>query len=306
LSIPVTGSAAAVRPATWGEKIASLAMKAYYLLTVPISIVFILNSSRIHPAYRMTIFRKLSLGLRMFRNKHSIPTGTSFKCHLAMALKILETPPDLAGEIVECGTWKGGSAANLSLVCKIVGRKLRIYDSFQGLPAGVPGDREAKYYAEGDYRGTLDEVRANIERGGAIECCEFVPGWFQETLPRLSSPVLLAFVDVDLEASLDVCVRYLWPNLIDRGYIFIDEFLRPDYCSLFFSEEYWRRHFQRTPPGLIGAGMGLALGEYYIGPEEERPDHPTQHATAAAYTRKDMSAHWTFYGGSPTGSSSNR
>src|SRR5262249_42214441 len=130
LSLPVTGSAAAVRPATLGERIASIAMKLYYLVTVPISIVFILNSSRIHPSYRMTFFRKLWLGLRMFWNKHSIPTGTSFKCHLAMALKILETPPDLAGEVVECGTWKGGSAANLSLVCKIVGRKLRVYDSF--------------------------------------------------------------------------------------------------------------------------------------------------------------------------------
>lgn len=291
----VTGSNAVRRPPTRAERFATVVMKAYYLLTVPISIAFILSSSRIHPSYRMSFFRKMRLGLRMFRNKHAIPTGTSFKTHLAIALKILEAPPDQPGSVVECGTWKGGSAANLSLVCKIVGRKLRIYDSFEGLPAGQPGDREAKYYAKGDYSGSLAEVRANIERGGAIECCEFVPGWFEETLPKLSSPVLLAFVDVDLEASLDVCVRYLWPNLVDRGYLFIDEFLRLDYCSLFFSEEYWRRYFQRTPPGLIGAGIGLALGEYYIGPEEERPDHPLQHATAAAYARKDMSAHWTFF-----------
>lgn len=32
-----------------------LVAKAYYVLTVPVAILFILNSSRIHPSYRMSI-----------------------------------------------------------------------------------------------------------------------------------------------------------------------------------------------------------------------------------------------------------
>ncbi len=52
-----------------------------------------------------------------------------------MALKLLETPPEVGGIVIECGTWKGASTSNLSLVCKIVGRRLKIYDSFQGLSA---------------------------------------------------------------------------------------------------------------------------------------------------------------------------
>ena len=272
-----------------------LLMKVYYVLTVPISICFILNSKSIHAAYGMSIFKKFRLGLKMFLNKLRIPTGTSYKTHLAMALKILETPPDVPGDIVECGTWKGGCAANLSLVCRIVGRRLRIYDSFEGLPAGEPGDREATGYKKGDYSGTLEEVKSNIERYGAIECCEFVKGWFKDTLPGSKFPVLLAFLDVDLEASLDTCVRNIWPNLVDTGYIFIDECVGVNYCALFYSEKYWERHFKRTPPGLIGAGTGLPLGEYYIGPWPEKDDHPMWHPTAGAYTRKDMSGYWTFY-----------
>lgn len=270
-------------------------LKAYYVLTVPLAILFILGSRAIHPAYRLSVLRKLVLGLRMFRNTVMIRTGTSYKSHLAMALKILETPPDVRGDIVECGTWKGGSAANLSLVCAVVGRKLRIYDSFEGLPPGSPEDREAKYYKAGDYCGTLEEVQANIRRYGAVECCEFIKGWFEATLPRLDAPVLLAFLDVDLEASLDCCVRHIWPHLVERGYIFIDEFFGLDYCALFYSERYWQTHFQRTPPGLIGAGTGLPLGEYYIGPFSEREQHPMQHANAGAYTRKDFSGVWTYY-----------
>lgn len=272
-----------------------LLMKVYYALSVPISILFILNSKRIHPAYSMGPLKGLRLGLRMYRNTRRIVTGTSFKSHLAMALKILETPPDVPGDILECGTWKGGCAANLSLVCRMTGRRMKIYDSFEGLPEGRTGDREAAQYKKGDFLGTFDEVRANIERYGAPECCDYVKGWLEDTLPKLDAPVLLAFVDVDLEASLDACVRYIWPKLVDRGYLFIDEFVGIDYCALFYSEKYWSKHFGRTPPGLIGAGVGLALGEFYIGPYAELGDHPAWRPCAGAYTRKDMSGVWTYY-----------
>jgi O-methyltransferase len=270
-------------------------MSLYYVLSMPFSVLFILKSRRIHPAYRITMWTKLRLGVRFFLNSIRIQTGTSYKTHLAMALKLFETPPEVAGDVLECGTWKGGSAANLSLACRIVGRKLRIFDSFEGLPEGDRLDREAKHYKPGDYAGSLAEVRANIEKYGAPECCEYVRGWFQDTLPRLDSPVLLAFLDVDLEASLDTCVRYIYPNLTPSGYVFIDECLSTDYCALFYSERWWRENFDRTPPGLIGAGIGLALGEYYVGPLTEMEDRPLQHANAGAYMRKDLSGHWTYY-----------
>lgn len=267
----------------------------YYVASMPVSIIFILNSRRIHPSYKMGFWKKLRLGVRFFLNSIRIQTGTSYKTHLAMALKLLETPPEIAGDVVECGTWKGGSAANLSLVCRIVGRKLKIYDSFEGLPDGEENDREAKFYKRGEYKGALDEVQTNLRNYGAIECCEFIKGWFKDTLPHLNSPVVLAFLDVDLEASLDTCVRYIYPNLTSSGYIFIDEVVGTDYCSLFYSEKWWSEKFGRTPTGLIGAGMGLALGEFYIGPWSEIGDHPLQHSNAGAYMRKDMSGYWSYY-----------
>jgi len=269
--------------------------KVYFVLTVPVSILFILNSKRIHPSYRMSLFTKLGLGFRMFLNTLRILTGTSYKCHLSMALKLLELPPGLPGDVIECGAWNGGSSANLSLICRIVGRRLKVYDSFEGLPEGDPEDREAKHYKKGDFYGPLDEVRSNIQRYGAIECCEFIKGWFKDTLPALDAPVALAFLDVDLEASLDTCVRHIWPRLVEGGFIFIDEFHVLDYCALFYSEEYWRRYFHTTPPGLMGAGIGLAVGDYYVGPLAEKAQHPLQHENAGAYVQKGMSAVWTYF-----------
>lgn len=271
-----------------------LILKLYYVLTVPVAIFFILHSASIHPAYKLGTVRKFVLGFRMFLNKLRIPTGTSYKAHLAMALKIFETPPEVEGIVVECGAWKGGSAANLSLVCKIAGRKLRIFDSFEGLPRGQRVDRQAVYDV-GDYRGSLEEVKENIARCGAIEVCEFTKGWFDQTLPHLREPVLLAFLDVDLELSLEACVRHLWPHLTEQGYIFIDEYMDLDYCSIFWSERYWRTYFDRTPPGLIGSGVGLPLGEYYIGPWADNGQRPLHHPNAGAYTRKDFSGTWVHF-----------
>jgi len=267
----------------------------YDLIQVPISIVFLLDARTIHPAYAMTWPRRLALGFRMFLNTRRMTVATSYKNHLAMALRILELPPDVAGHVVECGCYKGGSATNLSLVCRITGRKLLLFDSFQGLPKGHADDREASKYAEGDYAGSLEEVRATITRYGAIECVEFVPGWFDQTLPGVDFPIALLFLDVDLEASLNTCVRNLWPYLVDGGCLFTDEGIFTDYVALFWSERWWRETFATTPPGMIGSGCGLPLGTYYVGPWEERFHYPLQKPSIVAYTRKGMSGYWSFY-----------
>jgi O-methyltransferase len=280
---------------TASNSMARFLMKLYYLITIPIGILFLLHSRKICPEYRLTWPKRIAFGLRVVRNKHSIPTGTSFKAVLAMAVKLFEIPPHVKGDVVECGTWKGGTAASLSLACQIVGRRLVVCDSFEGLPTADIRDREAAGYRPGDYCGTLNEVRSNIAKFGDIGVCEFVQGWFRDTLPGLNRRIVLAFVDVDYEASLNTCILNLWPHLDEAGYIFIDEFVGTDYCALFYSERYWREHFNRNPPGLIGAGSGLALGEYYLGPLAERDDHPMQHATGPAYTRKSMSGYWTYY-----------
>lgn len=267
----------------------------HFALSVPFAIMFLLDSPQIHPTYKITLWRKIALGFTMFLNNIRIPSGSSFAGHLAMALKILETPPDVKGDILECGTWKGASAANLSLVCKLVGRRLLVFDSFEGLPEGDPRDREARWYKKGDYKGAFDEVTTNVQKYGALDVCEFHKGWFHNTLPLLDTPILLAWLDVDLEASLDICVKHIWPHLTDGGYIFTDECGGTDYVALFYSEKWWQRHFGRTPPGLIGAGTGLCLGNYYVGPWSDRADYPLQHAGTAGYTRKSMSGHWNYY-----------
>ena len=79
----------------------------------PVSILAILTSKRIHPAYKMSTWKKLMLGWRLIWNKRRILTATDAKVHTAMALKLLEMPPTLPGVVVECGTFKGGTGEQI-------------------------------------------------------------------------------------------------------------------------------------------------------------------------------------------------
>lgn len=275
--------------------------KLWVNLTFPSTVFYLFFNPRIDPAYGLTWPRKFGLAFRMWRTTRGVFTGTSYKAHLAMAVKLLEIPPHVGGVVVECGSFLGGSTANLSLACDVAGRELIVYDSFEGLPPPEPNDKYAKASQTGLLQGDLEVVRGNVRKFGAIELCTFRKGWFSDTLPKHTEPVVLAFLDVDYQASLDDCIRNLWPHLTDKGYVFIDEYVLTDYCALFWSERYWRTHFDTTPPGLIGAGSGVGVGQYYLGPFEEWnwgvevPHEPT----SVAYTRKDFSGYWGYYPGGP-------
>jgi O-methyltransferase len=174
----------------------------YISLSLPVVVVMLFYNHHFHPAYRMTWVRRFKLAYQMRRTTRRVNTATSYKAHLAMAVKLLEIPPDVHGVVVECGCFLGGSTANLSLICEIVGRDLIVYDSFEGLPSPTQNDRHAKRpESTGFFKGSFDEVKANVRKYGAIEQCTFVKGWFKDTLPGHKEPVVLCFLDVDYETS---------------------------------------------------------------------------------------------------------
>lgn len=101
------------------------------------------------------------------------------------------------GDFAEFGCFKGFSSAMLSFACRQLGLKMHIFDSFEGLPPA-----EGSGYQPGEYAGSLDEVRANVTRYGAIEMVEFHKGFFSDTFREYRPPALMClWMDVDLESS---------------------------------------------------------------------------------------------------------
>jgi O-methyltransferase len=269
--------------------------KLHRHLTMPFSIFFLTYSAKVHPSYGMTQWKRIKLASRFAYNNVRMTAASSYRAHLVMAMKLLELPPETKGAVVECGCFKGAMTVNLSVVCKIAGRKLIVYDSFEGLPPPTSFDFWPSHvpYMPGVFKGALHEVKSNVTRLGEIDVCDFRKGWFKDTLPHHQGDVVMAVVDVDYHSSLYDCVTMLWPHLVDRGYFFIDEYVFPDYCALFYSEKFWKTHFDQAPPGLIGAGSGVGVGEYYIGPWKEL--WMSHNPASIAYTRKGERALWEYY-----------
>ena len=261
----------------------------YHFLSIPLVATFTLNKRYLHPDYNLTWWKRLRLVFRLWRNTRRIETGTSYKSQAAIAAKLFEIPKSVIGVVVECGCWKGGSTTNLSIISKIAGRSLIVYDSFEGLPDAEEGDRHAKPEAKGLFSGSLETVTSNVRKYGELDICEFRKGWFDQTLQHHAEPITLICADVDFQASLHDVVVNLWPHLFDQGYLFIDEYMLLDYCGLFWSESFWSKYFNCGPPGLVGSGSGVGVGQYYLGPFDWQVD-----PTSIAFTRKDYSGHWNY------------
>jgi len=131
----------------------------------------------------------------------------------------------VAGDVVECGVFKGYSACCLSWVCDYLGRRLILADSFSGLPEN---DTDP-YYEKGDFRGDLDEVQRNIASLGRIQCVDFIEGYYSESLKNLQRPLCLLWMDVDLyESTMDV-MNHLYTHLQPGGVVISHELFEPSF-----------------------------------------------------------------------------
>ena len=202
------------------------------------------------------------------RTLRALPAGTTVLSQIALAREILSLPPSLPGDLVECGAWKGASAACLSRVAAAVGRRLVICDSFAGLPdegrrlylsrhTGSYG-----YLAEGLFAGGMSEVQSALGAYGRPEVCEFVPGFFSESLRNWSRLIAFAFLDVDLPSSFHDCLRALWPYLSEGGAFYVDDVRCMEVAQVFFDKVWWQTELGCPAPGLIGSGCGLPISIY--------------------------------------------
>lgn len=260
------------RPGTGTRVILALLTRAVIVLSIPILLSEYLQRDS-GKEYGVGLWKKLKLAFQMARNRNKVITASHYLEHLLIATQIMRVPKDVEGCVVECGSFKGGSATNLSLVCALCGRHLEIFDSFKGLPEPSESDRahvlvsvnQIHTYEKGAWQGTLDEVQGNISRYGNIGVCGFNVGYFNETLPSFRKKCVLAFLDVDLTDSLTTCLKYLWPLLQDGSYLFTHEAPHKEISAAFFDQAWWHANTDSDAPGLVGAGSGLGIFPSNVG-----------------------------------------
>jgi len=144
----------------------------------------------------------------------------------------------VAGDLIECGAWRGGATIFMRALLKARGapeRRVWVADSFQGLPEpdGERFPREAAAHQSRTmvevYRRfavPLEEVKANFARFGLLdEGVRFLPGWFEETLPAAPIEELaLLRIDGDYYASTRQALESLYPKVSAGGYVIVDDY----------------------------------------------------------------------------------
>jgi O-methyltransferase len=155
-------------------------------------------------------------------------------------LQIAQTAVGLKGCVVECGVWRGGTAAGLISVLG-TSRKLYLFDSFEGLPPAqqIDGEAALEYqknidgpmYFDNCYAPPCYAERA-MELAGASNY-EMINGWFNETLPqfRVAQPIAVLHLDADWYDSILTCLNHLFDSVIEGGLIIIDDYYVWDGCS---------------------------------------------------------------------------
>ena len=150
----------------------------------------------------------------------------------------------IAGDIVECGVWRGGSmmAVALALLARgNTGRHLWLYDTFEGMSEPTDVDRSsvsgesARAQLGRTARGQgvwceagLADVQANLwSTGYPRDRIHFVQGKVEATVPSVLPPggaIALLRLDTDWYESTRHELLHLYPLLARHGILIIDDY----------------------------------------------------------------------------------
>ncbi len=145
----------------------------------------------------------------------------------------------IAGAIVECGVWKGGSMAAVAralLRLQVENRDLYLFDTFEGM--SEPTSRDSDYTGKQASALLLEDPafrcadaplvtvkKVLYETGYPQERIHFIPGKVEKTIPA-SAPdsIALLRLDTDWYESTKHELVHLFPCLSPRGAIIVDDY----------------------------------------------------------------------------------
>lgn len=145
---------------------------------------------------------------------------TRDRCYVLMIL--LKQAVHLGGDVIECGVYRGGTAAMMATVLREAGatKKLYLFDTFAGMPET---DSLLDTHLAGDFGDTsARDVEAFVNAPGVAL---LRPGLIPETFHGLESKrFCFAHIDLDIYKSIIDALDFVWPRLANGGFIVFDDY----------------------------------------------------------------------------------
>lgn len=134
----------------------------------------------------------------------------------------------IAGDIAEFDCFLGGCGIFVKLMLRSRSdkRRMLVFDTFTGFPAGQKDVMRGKPVSSVRYDDFLEEVKDNYSHALAdYSGVSFVQGPVEETLPDFKfSALALARLDTDFYSSTKAELKYAYPALVKGGVIIIDDY----------------------------------------------------------------------------------
>lgn len=137
---------------------------------------------------------------------------------------------EVAGDLIEAGTWRGGASMLMRATLDTLGddRTVWVADSYTGFREDL---RFADLAAVDFLAVSLEEVKENFARFGLESGVEYLPGYFDETMPRLGKREwAICRLDGDSYEATRLCLETLYADLSVGGYVIIDDYWALDEC----------------------------------------------------------------------------
>jgi O-methyltransferase len=141
-------------------------------------------------------------------------------------IDILKTTLELDGDIVELGCYKGDTSLMLAEAIRSTGKKLWIYDSFEGLPQKSMQDESAigVDFKAGELFVTKREVKQRFLRAG-LPVPVIKKAWFNElTSDDLPLSICFAFLDGDFYQSIKDSLKLVESKMIKGAALLVHDY----------------------------------------------------------------------------------
>jgi O-methyltransferase len=185
------------------------------------------------------------------RNTMVTPDRIQSLARLAQRLEDEQIP----GDIVECGVYKGGTAALLARTAthSSLPRTVWLFDVFRGMPPATSADGPGAPDWVGNLKSSAGRVERLLRRTGAdLSRVRIVPGLFQQTFSSVRIPqIALLNLDADWYESVKLCLETFYDSVAPRGFISIDDYGSWPGCRLAV-DEFFRSRSLSFPLHAVG------------------------------------------------------
>jgi O-methyltransferase len=160
----------------------------------------------------------------------------------------------LGGDFWECGVYRGGTAMLLAKIVRENGPKLRLFDTFEGMP-DTDGGKD--FHVKGDFSDTsMEAVRSRIPG----DFVRFHKGFMPETFAGLEdSRIAFAHIDVDIYKSIVDCCDFIFPRLLVGGFMIFDDYGFPSCPGARKAVDDFFRD-RRAVPLVLDTGQAIVFG----------------------------------------------